>query len=76
SIVWGAMWDATRDAESPASDYVRLVLGNIATETESTTIRTTLSQLLLTTRNYVAPAKVDATVRTVGDTLWNLASSA
>ncbi|MFJ3035948.1 aminopeptidase N [Curtobacterium pusillum] len=76
SIVWGAMWDATRDAESPASDYVRLVLGNIATETESTTIRTTMSQLLLTTRNYVAPAKVDATVRTVGDTLWNLASSA
>ncbi|MGN8050110.1 aminopeptidase N [Curtobacterium sp. 22159] len=76
SIVWGAMWDATRDAESPASDYVRLVLGNIATETESTTIRTTLSQLLLTARNYVAPATVDATIRTVGDTLWQLASSA
>ncbi|WIB61247.1 aminopeptidase N [Curtobacterium sp. MCLR17_007] len=76
SIVWGAMWDATRDAESPASDYVRLVLGNIATETESTTIRTTVSQLLLTARNYVAPAKVDATIHTVGDTLWNLASSA
>lgn len=76
SIVWGAMWDATRDAESPASDYVRLVLGNIATETESTTIRTTLSQLLLTARNYVVPAKVDATVRTVGDTLWQLAASA
>ncbi|WIB78527.1 aminopeptidase N [Curtobacterium sp. MCPF17_002] len=76
SIVWGAMWDATRDAESPASDYVRLVLGNIATETESTTIRTTLSQLLLTSRNYVAPAKADATVRTVGETLWQLASSA
>ncbi len=76
SIVWGAMWDATRDAESPASDYVRLALGNIATESESTTIRTTLSQLLLTTRNYVAPSKVDATVRTVGDTLWQLAASA
>ncbi|GGL72176.1 aminopeptidase N [Curtobacterium citreum] len=76
SIVWGAMWDATRDAESPASDYVRLVLGNIATETESTTIRTTLSQLLLSARNYVAPTKVDATVRTVGDTLWQLASAA
>ncbi|ROS35323.1 aminopeptidase N [Curtobacterium sp. PhB78] len=76
SIVWGAMWDATRDAESPASDYVRLALGNIATESESTTIRTTLSQLLLTTRNYVAPSKVDATVRTVGETLWQLAASA
>ncbi len=23
SIVWGAIWDATRDAEAPASDYVR-----------------------------------------------------
>ncbi|QQD77056.1 aminopeptidase N [Curtobacterium sp. YC1] len=76
SIVWGSVWDATRDAESPASDYVRLVLGNIATETESTTIRTTLSQLLLTARNYVAPGAVDATVRTVGDTLWQLAASA
>ncbi|PZE70644.1 aminopeptidase N [Curtobacterium sp. MCPF17_018] len=76
SILWGSVWDATRDAESPASDYVRLVLGNIATETESTTIRTTLSQLLLTARNYVAPGSVEATVRTVGDTLWQLASSA
>jgi aminopeptidase N len=76
SIVWGSVWDATRDAESPASDYVRLVLGNIATETESTTIRTTLSQLLLTARNYVAPGSVEATVRSVGDTLWQLASSA
>ncbi|GGL09577.1 aminopeptidase N [Curtobacterium luteum] len=76
SIVWGAIWDATRDAEAPASDYVRLVLGNIATETESTTIRTTLSQLLLTARNYVAPATSEATIRQVGDTLWTLATEA
>jgi aminopeptidase N len=76
SIVWGSMWDATRDAESPASDYVRLVLGNIATETESTTIRTTLSQLLLTARSYVARDRVDATVREVGDALWQLATTA
>ena len=76
SIVWGAVWDATRDAESPASDYVRLVLGNIATESESTTIRTTLSQLLLAARSYVAPDKVEATIRSVGDTLWQLAATA
>jgi aminopeptidase N len=76
SIVWGAIWDATRDAEAPASDYVRLVLGNIASETESTTIRTTLSQLLLAARNYVAPEKSEATIRQVGDTLWTLATEA
>ncbi len=76
SIVWGAAWDATRDAETPASDYVRLVLGNIASETESTTIRTTLSQLGTVARLYVAPEKRDATITAVGDALWRLAQEA
>jgi aminopeptidase N len=43
SLVWGAAWDQTRDAESAASDYIDLVLGNIGRETESTTVRTTLA---------------------------------
>ncbi|MDQ1525604.1 MAG: aminopeptidase [Microbacteriaceae bacterium] len=76
SLVWGAAWDATRDAEMKASDYVRLVLGNIATETESTTIRTTLAQLGTVTRFYVAPDTRAATLATVGDSLWSLAQSA
>ncbi|MBI9115057.1 aminopeptidase N [Sanguibacter suaedae] len=76
SLVWGSAWDATRDAESPASDYVRLVLGNIATETESTTIRTTLAQLALAARSYVAPERRAETVAAVGDGLWDLAQQA
>ncbi|GAB3577405.1 aminopeptidase N [Leifsonia lichenia] len=76
SLVWGAAWDATRDAETPAGDYVRLVLGNIAPETESTTIRTTLSQLLLAAGSYVAPERQQATVEEVASTLWTLASQA
>ena len=76
SLVWGAAWDATRDAESKASDYVRLVLGNIASETESTTIRTTLSQLATVARVYVAPSTREATIREVGDRLWMLAQAA
>jgi aminopeptidase N len=76
SLVWGAAWDATRDAEMKASDYVRLVLGNIATETESTTIRTTLGQLGTVTRFYVAPGTRAATLATVGDSLWSLAQAA
>jgi len=74
AIVWGAAWDATRDGESPASDYVRLVLGNIASETESTTIRTTLSQLGLVAKQYVAPDRRTETLTRIGDTLWTLAS--
>ncbi|SKC48034.1 aminopeptidase N [Okibacterium fritillariae] len=76
ALVWGAAWDATRDAETPASDYVSLVLGNIASETESTTIRTTLNQLLLAASSYVAPEKQKATSERVGDALWTLASEA
>ncbi len=76
SLVWGAVWDATRDAEMRPSDYVRLVLNNIATETESTTIRTTLTQLALVVKQYVDPAKRDETLVSTGDALWRLAQEA
>ena len=76
SIVWGAAWDATRDAEASPSDYVQLVLNNIAAETESTTIRTTLTQLTTVARYYVDPAHRAATIETVGDGLWLLAKEA
>ena len=35
SLVWGAAWDQTRDAEASASDYVDLVLRNLGAETET-----------------------------------------
>ncbi len=48
---WPGRWSGARRGTRPAtrevapSDYVDLVLGNIATETESTTIRLSLTQL-------------------------------
>ena len=76
SLVWGSVWDAVRDGETPASSYVDLVLGNIAAETESTTVRTTLAQLGLATRTYVAPSRRAETLERVGDALWSLAQQA
>ena len=76
SLVWGAAWDQTRDAEASASDYVDLVLRNIGSETESTTVRTTLAQLQLAANSYVAPEKRDATREKVADALWKLAEAA
>ncbi|HWD61099.1 MAG TPA: aminopeptidase N [Humibacter sp.] len=76
SLVWGSAWDATRDAETPASDYVRLVLGNIGSETESTTLRTTLNQLVLSVSSYVAPERRESTRDEAADALWQLASDA
>src|SRR5690606_32760125 len=57
-------------------DYVKLVLGNIATETESTTIRTTLNQLALVAKQYVTPADQAKTLEQVGSSLWTLAQLA
>jgi aminopeptidase N len=76
SLVWGAAWDQTRDAEASASDYVDLVLRNIGSETESTTVRTTLAQLQLAANSYVAPEKRDGTREKVADAIWELAQSA
>ncbi|MBX3068629.1 MAG: ERAP1-like C-terminal domain-containing protein, partial [Cryobacterium sp.] len=68
--------DSTRDAETNPSDYVNLVLGNIATETESTTIRTSLTQLLQVARQYVNPSLRKSTIEKVGDALLVLAKNA
>jgi aminopeptidase N len=76
ALVWGAAWDAMRDGETKASDYIQLVLRNIATESESTTIRVTLTQLLTAARYYVAPARRDAAIEAVGDALLALARGA
>ncbi|AXH36452.1 aminopeptidase N [Humibacter sp. BT305] len=76
SLVWGSVWDSTRDAETRGRDFVRLVLGNIATETESTTIRTVLGQLVLTATQYVAPEARDETVAMAATALWKLALAA
>ncbi len=76
AIVWGAIWDATRDAETAPRDFISLVLGNVATETESTTLRTVLGQVVLAATYYVAEEHRANTVTEVGDALWSLARHA
>ena len=76
SIVWGAVWDATRDAEAKASDFVQLVLNNVGAETGSTTMRTALNQLVLSVGAYVAPAKQEAEGIAAADGVWSLAQQA
>ena len=76
SLMWGALWDATRDGEFPARRYVDVVLAHIGHESESTTLRTTLNQVALAARQYVAPAARTETIQRVGDALWELAEQA
>ncbi|MEK9908063.1 MAG: ERAP1-like C-terminal domain-containing protein, partial [Aquiluna sp.] len=69
TLVWTAAWDATRDAEAPASDFIRLVLEHIPHETESTTVTTLLRQLITTATIYVKPEHREKTLIEVADGL-------
>jgi aminopeptidase N len=76
SLVWGSVWDSTRDAETAGRHFVQLVLGNIASETESTTLRTVLNQLVQTSAQYVTPSARAETISTSATALWKLALAA
>ena len=76
ALVWGTLWDATRDAEFPASRFVDIALAHIAHESGSTTLRTLLNQVVLAASSYVSPERRTATLEKVGDALWQLAVDA
>lgn len=76
TLIWGAAWDATRDAEARPRDFIKLVLKNIATETESTTMLTLLRQLVTTANFYVAESARHETLVEVADALLSLARNA
>jgi aminopeptidase N len=75
-VIWGAAWDAVRDAETPARDFVDLVLGNILAETESTTIQMLLGQLATAATIYAAPDTRAAQARRAADRVWDLTQQA
>ena len=76
TLVWGAAWDATRDAETSPREFIKLVLGNIAAETESTTILTLLRQLITTGNLYVNAGDRQSALTQIGDGLLTLARGA
>ena len=76
TLVWTAAWDATRDGEAPARDFVKLILGHIAKETESTTVTTLLRQLITTGTLYVSPQARELTLSEIADGLIALTESA
>ncbi|HEY0118114.1 MAG TPA: aminopeptidase N, partial [Cellulomonas sp.] len=69
ALVWSAAWDATRDGETPARDFVDLVLGNIEHETDSTVVQVLLRQLHTALDLYVAPEHREATQVAAADRL-------
>ncbi len=76
ALVWGSVWDATRDGESTARNFIKLALSHIQEETESTTMMTLLRQLLTVTNLFTAPKHRLESQLEVAEGLWQLAQSA
>jgi len=76
TLVWTAAWDATRDGEAPASEFVKLVLGHIAAETESTTVTTLLRQLVTTGVLYLRESNREQTLSEIASGLMELTEAA
>jgi aminopeptidase N len=56
AVVWGAAWDMTRDAQMRATDFVHLVLRNIARETDPSGLSSLPRFASLAAHAYSAPA--------------------
>ncbi|WP_312180401.1 aminopeptidase N [Arthrobacter sp.] len=76
TLVWASAWDAARDGEIPARNYVELVLQNIASESDSSVVQVLLRQLATTLTFYVAPLDRQAMTAAAADSLWDLSREA
>ncbi|WP_404285389.1 aminopeptidase N [Glutamicibacter arilaitensis] len=76
TLVWSAAWDAVRDAETPASAYVQLLLNNIGHEVDSSVIMVLLRQLNTALDFYVASENAKELSVQAADRLWELAQQA
>ncbi|MGX5694706.1 aminopeptidase N [Agromyces soli] len=76
AVVLGSAWDAVRDAELPAADFVRLVLANVGHETQSSARGLALARLELAIGRYLADAHRAELAAEAGDAVWALAELA
>ncbi|WP_434994174.1 aminopeptidase N [Arthrobacter sp. Ld5] len=76
TLVLASAWDAARDGETPARDYVELVLQNIGAETDSSVVLVLLRQLASTLAFYVRPEDREPMSDAAADSLLDLALAA
>ena len=76
AVLWGALWDMTRDGEYPASRFVDVALGHLAAETHSSTLRVLLSQLATAAGVYTAPQNRARVQQELENRMWELTEQA
>ncbi len=57
ALCWGALWDATRDAELPAADHIGAVLRGAPAETDPALVETLLQQATRAARSFAVDGR-------------------
>ena len=76
AVIWGTLWDMTRDAEMTATQYIDAVTSGIEHESHSGTAQTLLENALAAASDLVPLPQRRAVRRELADALWLLAVSA
>ncbi|MCZ2403958.1 aminopeptidase N [Paenarthrobacter sp. Z7-10] len=76
TLVWASAWDAARDGETPAREYVDLVLANIGSESDSSVVTVLMRQLATTLALYIAEEDQEETSASAAEALWTLSQQA
>jgi aminopeptidase N len=67
TLCWSACWDMTRDAEMRARDYLRLVIGNIGTETKVGVVQSLLGAASSAINIYGDPLNREAAMQSLAE---------
>ena len=76
TLVWGAAWDMTRDAEVSTGDFLTLVLSGIGRETDIGVVQQVLRQTKSAIDMFAAPERRTGYLVRLADALKSLAESA
>ncbi len=76
TLVLASAWDAARDGETPARDYLELVLRNVGSESDSSVVLVLLRQLATTLAFYVHPEARASRSEAAADRLLELVHGA
>ncbi len=71
ALCWGALWDATRDAELPAQDFVAAVLVGVGAEDDPSLVETVLAQALRAAAGFAPPAMQEQLLASIAAACWS-----
>ena len=71
ALCWGALWDACRDAEVGAGDFVAAVLGGAGAEEDPAVVETLLNQAVKAASLYAPAEQQNGLLETIGGRCWS-----